>query len=223
MCAAIPHIPLFLLPSPMMVSQCKYCSRQFASREARKQHEDSPAHLKRCYQCGDSFRSQDEYDLHKIEHRFVERSNSSAIRCNLCNVLSPSDIAYDNHARGRRHQLALKSASIAQYDPERIDVPINCQPCCICSTFVSTRVWAQHAAGTKHRKKLEEVNLRNGLDASEGAKHGVSIDSDEIDFGVVPAGRDGTFAVQTVRITNNDFSNVFVSGMRLSSQSQHSP
>ena len=206
-----------------MVSQCKYCSREFASKEARKQHERSPAHMKRCYECDASFLSQAEYELHLVEHRFVERDHPFAIRCNLCNVLSNSEIDYENHSRGRRHQSALRSASIAQYAPERIDVPLNCQACNICNTFVPTRVWAQHAEGARHRQKLDEARLETALDASEAVKHGVTLDTDEIDIGIVPAGSSGASARKPIRIKNDGFPIVFLTGMRFSNRSIRNP
>lgn len=171
------------------VYRCGACRAPFATQTACTQHELSPTH-----------------------------ASSTTLKCSVCDVICTSHVVYESHVRGRRHQKMLSMSALhVPVQPVQMQVPINHTPCDVCNTFVPSKLWASHTKGSRHRTLTTGQTLSTKLDKTEIERHGIKIDLNSIDFGVIEGTYDTVTASKPIKVVNNSSTTVVLARARLTS------
>ncbi|KAH8113520.1 P-loop containing nucleoside triphosphate hydrolase protein [Phellopilus nigrolimitatus] len=138
-----------------------------------------------CTECRFVFTTASELSTHRTSLSHPDGSEGCTLDCPLCHIICLSREHYVTHTRSRRHQNALKSSGLSNgIGPVEMDVPPGHRACRICQTIVPEKTWTGHIRGQRHTRLERTHSLENALDDTETDKHGVTVEGDNIDFGV---------------------------------------
>ncbi|KAL5476887.1 hypothetical protein ACEPAI_3073 [Sanghuangporus weigelae] len=179
------------------------CRAAFASKRARSQHEGSSVH-----------------------------AQETDYKCDLCSVVSTSAKDLNSHMQGQKHKKKLAASGtqtravvVRKDTPPALlkkakSIPPNHVQCEICNTFLAEANWNSHIRGQRHISNQSRESLVSAVRATEGDQHGLCIDGDAVDFGIIDSTKTPLPVSKQIQISNRSSRDVVLKLVKLSTTSR---
>lgn len=219
------------------VYRCRVCKAPFALAAACLQHEKSGAAAHRakfsCDVCSISGMTKGIYKNHvqgkKHEKKlastgsydqvvpFASGTPLNHIQCTTCDRSIPQ-ASWNAHIQGQKHRKKTAKATPRETVLSVTPKPPDHVQCMDCERSIPRASWNAHTMGQRHILKQTRQSFQNALSATEGEKHGTSIDGGPVDFGTIDGAETTVIASKQIQISNRSQRTVALTKVNLSSR-----